>query len=410
MSASSRLKVLISAYACEPGRGSEPEVGWQWATQVARLHDVTVLTRANNREPIERGLAAIDEAHRPRFVFHDVGPRALALKRRLPAMQWYYAAWQSSARRVVAELVQRERFDVLHHATFAGFRYDTAIWDHGLPAVWGPLGGGESVPTALLPWRHPRILAAELARNFLNSIAVGPIGSARVRGEKSAVVLAATRETAAAFARCGVNVRVFPTIGFDVTQQELPPRQPRTGALRLLYVGNLLWLKGLDLALHALAKTDHAAELTLLGDGPFRAELARLCAQLGIASRVHFRGRVARAAALAAYREFDVLLFPSLHDSGGLAVLEAMANELPAIVLDCGGPALSVREGCGRKVPLGSRNELIRGLAHAIDFYTEDPARIAADGARARRAVEEHYSWEKKAAAMDAIYREAAKR
>ena len=52
-----KLKVLISAYACEPNKGSEPEVGWQWALQMARYHDVTVLTRSNNRAGIEKELA-----------------------------------------------------------------------------------------------------------------------------------------------------------------------------------------------------------------------------------------------------------------------------------------------------------------------------------------------------------------
>ena len=54
-----RLRVLISAYACEPGKGSEPEVGWQWALQMARFHDVTVLTRTNNREAIEKELVLL---------------------------------------------------------------------------------------------------------------------------------------------------------------------------------------------------------------------------------------------------------------------------------------------------------------------------------------------------------------
>ena len=42
------MKVLMSAYACEPGKGSEPAVGWNWALQAARRHEVWVLTRGNN--------------------------------------------------------------------------------------------------------------------------------------------------------------------------------------------------------------------------------------------------------------------------------------------------------------------------------------------------------------------------
>jgi hypothetical protein len=51
------LRVLVSAYACEPEKGSEPAVGWNMVGQIARFHEVWVITRANNQEPIEKALA-----------------------------------------------------------------------------------------------------------------------------------------------------------------------------------------------------------------------------------------------------------------------------------------------------------------------------------------------------------------
>ena len=96
-----KLKVLMSAYACEPGKGSEPEVGWQWALQMARFHDVTVLTRANNRGPIEAALAALrGRQPLPEFVYHDRGTFLLDMKRHTKAVKLYYLLWQRSARNV----------------------------------------------------------------------------------------------------------------------------------------------------------------------------------------------------------------------------------------------------------------------------------------------------------------------
>src|SRR3954465_11813913 len=97
-----RKRVLLSAFACEPGKGSEPEVGWQWALQMARFHDVTVLTRSNNRASIETGLAGLPQGQPlPRFVYHDRHEVMLSLKRRLKSVQLYYLLWQQSAREVV---------------------------------------------------------------------------------------------------------------------------------------------------------------------------------------------------------------------------------------------------------------------------------------------------------------------
>src|SRR5262249_21104519 len=131
-----RLKILISAYACEPGKGSEPEVGWQWALQMARYHDVTVLTRANNQATIEAEIGGIDADLRPRFVYYDLDPVLLELKRRFSAARAYYTLWQRSARKVVGQLVREQRFDLIHHLTFATFRCPTAIWGHGVPCIW----------------------------------------------------------------------------------------------------------------------------------------------------------------------------------------------------------------------------------------------------------------------------------
>ena len=50
------MKVLLSAYACEPNKGSEPGTGWNWLKQIARFNEIWVITRANNRESIESAL------------------------------------------------------------------------------------------------------------------------------------------------------------------------------------------------------------------------------------------------------------------------------------------------------------------------------------------------------------------
>src|ERR1700744_357722 len=97
-----KLKVLISAYACEPHKGSEPEVGWQWAMQMARYHEVTVLTRENNRAAIEKEVAALaGKQPMPEFIYHDEGRGLLWLKRRFKAVRLYYAFWQVSAAHII---------------------------------------------------------------------------------------------------------------------------------------------------------------------------------------------------------------------------------------------------------------------------------------------------------------------
>ncbi len=404
-----RLKVLLSAYACEPAKGSEPEVGWQWALQMARFHDVVVLTRSNNRASIEAGLLALPlEQPVPRFIYHDGGTIARTLKRTLGAHRLYYTVWQQSAQRVVTELLHRETFDLLHHITFASFRYRTAIWKHSIPCIWGPIGGMESIPWPLLPWRHPLALFHEIVRNLSNIAQVTPFHILPERANLTSLILVSTEETQRAFTALGVASTLLPTVGLhlaDFPEQEKKntPNEP----LRLLFVGQVILLKGVDLMLHALAASGTTAELTLIGDGSFLTGAKQLAHKLGLSSRVHFLGRKPREEVLHIYPQHDVFLFPSLHDSGGFAVLEAMAHRLPVICLDCGGPAISVTSACGVKVNLGSAKKVIAGLADAIRHYDTDRPLIPHHGQAAREIIRHRYDWDLKGEAMSALYQKA---
>ena len=406
-----RLKVLISAYACEPHKGSEPEVGWQWALQMARFHEVTVLTRANNRAAIEAALASLHQRQPlPSFVYHDLPPFLLELKRRLKAVQWYYLLWQRSARGLIARLHQAEHFDLMHHVTFAAFRYPAAVWGHHAPSVWGPVGGIESIPAGLLPWRQPGPLVREALRNACNLFQATPWRPLRRRARATTLLLASTPEMQRTFARLGAQSRLMTSIGLNPAELPYRPHPPTQGPLRMLFVGNIIALKGLDLALDALNASGAQATLTLVGDGSYLPAVKAKAEALGLGGRISFKGRLPREQVLGLYADYDLFFFPSLHDTGGCALLEAMFNELPVLCLDCGGPGLAVRQGCGLKVPLGPRARVLAALAEGIRWCARNRAALAEHGRAARRVVLRDYDWDRKGRQMDQCYQEAVAR
>jgi glycosyltransferase involved in cell wall biosynthesis len=399
-----RLKILISAYACEPGKGSEPEVGWQWATRMAGAHDVTVVTRSNNRPAIEAALGS-SPVRGLEFSYVEASLLLLRLKKFL-GVRPYYLRWQALARQRIDELGRKQKFDLLHHVTFASCRYGTAIWGHGVPTLWGPVGGLESAPWSLLRWDHPVESFKETMRNFDNSVQRLAWSAFARRARNSSMVLASTREVAAPLQRLAIPHELFPTIGLSREHISSAPRRSREGPLRLLFVGKLLWLKGMDLAIEALARVKAPVRLTFVGGGDrVEQSLRALATRLGRTDQVEFRGQQSRAQVLEFYAQNDVFIFPSQHDSGGFAVIEAMAAGLPVICLDCGGPAIAVAEGCGRRIPLGSRGRVVAGLAGAIDAYAAHPQQTAEDGERARLRILAEYEWDAKARHMDGIYR-----
>ena len=101
------IKLVLSCYACEPNRGSEPGVGWAWALGMAKRHETYVLTRANNRDVIEAELARLNlpPSETPNFIYVDLSPLACRLKKRgIIPVSLYYLLWQFKARKMLDSL------------------------------------------------------------------------------------------------------------------------------------------------------------------------------------------------------------------------------------------------------------------------------------------------------------------
>jgi glycosyltransferase involved in cell wall biosynthesis len=195
----------------------------------------------------------------------------------------------------------------------------------------------------------------------------------------------------------------MPATGAPLPESPLRSR-PAGAPLRALYAGRLTYWKGVHLALQALALRPADATLTVIGTGSDRKRLERRANRLGISDRVRFTGSMSRAAVLELLAEHDVFLFPSLQDSGGMAVLEAMSEGLPVVCLDVGGPALAVTPNCGVVVAATSPAEAVRDLAAALTMLAVDEEQRQRMGAAAQRRVADAYDWSTRGTLLRELY------
>ena len=122
------------------------------------------------------------------------------------------------------------------------------------------------------------------------------------------------------------------------------------GPLRLLFAGRFLDWKGMHLGLAALAellRRGCRARLTIVGSGNAVTRWRDQARALGLEAAVDWLERVEHDRMADLYRAHDALLFPSLHDSSGQVVLEALACGRPVVCLDLGGPAASSTRAAG---------------------------------------------------------------
>ena len=364
-------RILLSAYACEPGRGSEPGVGWSWATELARLgHQVTVVTRAANRRAIEQEAPRLLQTIR--FLYYDLPPWIQHWRSCPGGKTLYYILWQWFAVRQIRQLFSTLPFDVVHHITYVSARYPSFMAALGIPFWFGPVSGGEVVP----PLLRAGFSAGQKRREWLRDIsnflvALDPLMRRTFRQAERILV---TRDTLALVPRRWRHKStVHLAIGLSNPDITATSCQAKHSAhdFRLLYAGRLLEWKGVDIALRAVAQVRQShphIRFTIVGDGPAKDRLAALTRELGLEDIVSWFGWLPQRAVLEHYRTADVLLFPSLRDSGGMVVLEALADGVPVLCTDLGGPGIIVNPTCGRAIATAGRNleQLACDLASAL--------------------------------------------
>lgn len=360
------MKVLISAYSCLPGRGSEPGAGWAWTHAAIRDHDVWLITHSANAIVLEP-MRASDErlASRLHPVYLHIGGWTETLRRGGPLRFVYYITWQLvTCRRAARKLHASVGFDVCHHVTYASDWLPVGVSAvPGLPFVWGPVGGSSTTV-------GPRVWALLGARAFVSELtrAVTLAGFRLTVGRRlarrAAVVLGQNADVANAFAPTPVTIE--PHVALEPGRPHIPRRTNPAASPLAVYAGRLLGWKGIRLALAALRRPEASAwRLDLYGDGPERGHLERLAARWGVADRVRFLGHRPRAEVGLALSRADVLLFPSTHDAAGWSVAEAIAAGCPVLCLDRGGPATLV--GATDGILIDPAGDVVTDLAVALD-------------------------------------------
>lgn len=403
------MKILISAYSCEPGRGSERGVGWNVAREVARRHEVWVLTRPDeSREAIEAELTAnpVPNLH---FVYFTLPFWQDSMRLgQSGAMQIHYYLWQIQAYFVARRLHQEIGFDLAHHVTFVKYSAPSFLSLLPIPFIWGPVGGGESAPAPF--WRDFSLRARlyEYARNVVRGVGeLDPL--VRMTAQKSTVVRATTDDTAQRlYAMGAADVQIVPEVGLleeEIAALGQYPLPSQEQPVRFISMGRLLHWKGFHLGVRAFAAAGLPdAEYWIVGDGPELDRLQQLARDSGVEPQIKFWGRLPREQTLENLGACQILVHPSLHDSGGWVCIEAMAAGRPVICLDLGGPAVQVTAQTGFKIPAHDPDQAVHEMAAVMVKLAQDPTLRVQMGLAGRQLVREQYGWGVVSDRLDQVY------
>jgi glycosyltransferase involved in cell wall biosynthesis len=367
------VKVLLSALACEPGKGSEPEVGYRAMLAAASRHEVWVLTAAESIPAIERALRTDPRAARIHVHGIEFGLSAERVMR-LTAVgfHWRYDRWQRLAQKRAEELDREEGFDLVHHVTLASYWTRAGVATLGKPFLWGPIGGGVDPPLRLVRELGPRGVVEAVGR-VLGRPLIARFPPMRRTQRLATMILVQNAGTGRRIRRRRRIRLLSNALSVELTL----PRLPTERTTDLLFMGRLLPWKAPILALRALRYVrDRDAILRFCGEGPEEGRLRRAARSWGLEDRVRFEGWMSREQVLPVLASAGALIHPALHDEAPLAIAEALTLGTPVVTLDHGGPAEIVGQWPGRPSALvspGSVHATARTIAASVDRFLLEP-------------------------------------
>ncbi len=404
------MKVLISAYACEPHKGSEPGVGWNWAKQIAKFAEVWVITRVNNKEVIEEELRENPEPNM-RFVYTDLPKWLRFWKKGERRLHLYYYLWQILSFLRAWKLHSMVKFDIAHHVTFTVDWMPSFISLLPVPFIWGPIGGSVRY-LQLNFWKEYTVRSKvyECIRYLYQFFGFYLDPYVQLTKARAQIIIVGTDRTKADYpSKYYKKIRVMSSIGISVREIPNLKKTKRERVFTIFSSGRLAHWKGYVLALKAFGiflKNFPNAVFIIGGKGPEHKRLEKIAKRMKILGNVIFAGYLStRAEVFVQLHLCDVCIIPSLRDGPLVSVLEAMIMGKPVVCLDAGGQSELITDDCGIKIRPIHPEQTIKDLADALLKLANDPELRKKMGEAGRRRVLEEYNWDKKGEFIHKMYK-----
>lgn len=395
------MNILYIAYSCAPYKGSENKIGWNVSCESSKNNRVSVITKEEHREAIE---GYMREHSNPNIHFYYVDiPNVYKYVCKGFLYSGRLNIWHKRAFKTAKSICARENIKIIHQITPIEFR---SIGRYGeisnIKFVAGPLGGAESIPKGLIEYAKGH-MGIEHIRTFMNLWCKFKY---KLNGklDKCDYLMYANQETNG-FLEGSTEQMVTSEIAIDPPNANQKARRKSDKCI-FLCAGRLIYRKGHDLLFDALEKLPYDAvyECRIVGKGPELERLKRRCEQNEkLKSHVVFTGAVPFTAMKGEYQNADVFLMPSIRETTGSVVLEAMAQGVPVVTIDKFGGAIIVDNETGWLYSGNTKYEYIQNLSDILLDCILHPEAVKRKGLNAAQKAEE-YTWDNKLKLYNEIY------
>lgn len=197
----------------------------------------------------------------------------------------------------------------------------------------------------------------------------------------------------------GEKIELLPELALREDFKNVKTEISRKNIFRILFVGRLISKKGVIFLLDSLEKLpdDFKWILDIYGNGTERNAIETKISTLGLKDKVKLHGNTPFGEIANAYMNSDVFVLPSLRETGGNVLLEAMAYKLPIVALNTSFCRTLRTKNCGIFIECDQNLELIqKQMAEAIIELANDSQKRLQLGENGYRYVNTELTWERK--------------
>lgn len=402
------LKILINAYACSPGMGSEPGMAWNWVSNLAKFCEVHIITEGEFREKIEMVVSTLEQGGNMHFYYNPVSDeiRKMCWNQGDWRFYKYYRQWQWKTYLMAKDICSKEHIDVLHQLNMIGFREPGYLWklskENGVPFVWGPIGGLKQFPTAYLEGAGWKMKIFNRLKNFLNVWQLKYDKRVNEAFKTAKLLVSSIPDSYRAIKRYkGLESVVIPETGCFLSE-DIPMDKFDEKDFHVMWVGKFDFRKQLPLALWTIATVANPhVILDVYGSGSDAqvAEAQRIAKALGVENMVVWHGNQPNNVVIEAMKHSQLFFFTSVSEDTSTVVLEAISNRLPVVCFDACGMAAVIDAKVGRKIPLSKPMQSVHDFAKVLKDLerNRDVLKQMSENCKQRQV---ELSWEEKAKTM----------
>jgi len=404
------MKILVSAYACEPYKGSEPGIGWNFVNEMSKYHEVHVITRSNNQEGISNSLSE----HNPNLVFHyyDLPDFFLRLKKGRKLYQPYYYLWQVGMYFKYKNFVNNYGFDIVHHVTFGADWMPSLLMLTKPFSIYGPVGS-EEIYNPIFKSLPTKLKLKELIRRWVKMYFyyIDPLRWLTILSA-DLIISHSSKYVRYKYPKfLSYKVRPHLQTGLNISEPEYSDMDVplvSTGKDIVFIIASEFYAwKGVLIAAEVFARLAHLrhnVKLVILGDGPEKQNLKTIFDQHGVNHLVTFKGFVPKHVLLQELYKADILLYPAYHHGFPTVILQSMYAYLPIIAMEGDIISQVIHDRCGLAAKGRNLEEIIQDLINIALHFLDNPDIRLEYARNGRKMVEDEMSWSHLTKSINNIY------